>query len=74
MKRKSKEEKIAELKQLAMDNYEKGGHWIVECFDDYDYQDILDEAGGSLSKAKSELRATWKTKESYAQDIMATAW
>lgn len=30
---------VNEIKELALANYDEGGHWVVECFSD---QDILE--------------------------------
>lgn len=51
---------VSLLKSYAEDNYEKGGHWVVECFDNCDYKNFLDEANGNLSVAKKELKKYWK--------------
>ena len=60
---------IQELKSFAMQHYEKGGHWVVECFEDSDYQRFLDESKGNLVKAKRELKKDWKLRESLCQDV-----
>ena len=48
------------LEQYALDNYEEGGHWVYETHGNRDYQDLLDEVGGDLNKAKEQMRAYWK--------------
>jgi len=48
----NKERKMNELYQYALDNYEAGGHWIVECWDAADYNDILEECNGDVAAAK----------------------
>ena len=54
-------EMIQALEEYAHDNYNEGGHWIYECWEDSDYQTALEECG-SLVKAKDRLKAIWKLK------------
>jgi len=49
-----------ELYQYALDNYEAGGHWIVECWDAADYNDILEECNGDVAAAKLVIRDQWE--------------
>lgn len=53
------------LESYAMDNYDKGGHWVVECFDRNEYKKFLDEAKGNLAVAKKELKKYWKLMEEH---------
>lgn len=46
--------KVEKIKQWASDNYEKGGHWIVECFGDKD----IEETFTSLADAKRYVALT----------------
>jgi hypothetical protein len=48
------------LQQYALDNYEEGGHWVYETHEAADYQEYLDEAKGSIAKAKKLVRDHWK--------------
>jgi hypothetical protein len=48
------------LEQFALDNYEEGGHWVVETHVADDYQEFLDEAVGDLEKAKTLVREYWE--------------
>lgn len=48
------------LKRYALDNYDLGGHWVVECWDTVDYQQVLYRCKNDLEEAKLELRAYWK--------------
>lgn len=48
------------LEQYALDNYELGGHWVVECWSTEDYVGLLDECKGNLEKSKRQLRAYWQ--------------
>jgi len=50
---------IEQLKDYADRNYQSGGHWVVECFDDVDYQRYLDMAGGAVNRAKRFLKEYW---------------
>jgi hypothetical protein len=59
------------LEAYALDNYEAGGHWIVETFGPADYQAIVDAAGGNMAKAKTALKKEWlfmNMRESEAGD------
>ena len=53
-------EALNALEQYALDNYEAGGHWVVECFDKEDYLEIIAEAGCDLVEAKTLLRTHWE--------------
>ena len=44
--------KTEELIAYATENYEAGGHWIVECWIQADYEDLLNKLGGDVAKAK----------------------
>ena len=48
------------LEAYALANYEAGGHWVVECFDDAEYAEYLEEAGGDVEAAKAALKAYWE--------------
>ena len=56
------------LEQYALDNYEEGGHWVYETHGNRDYQDLLDEVGGDLSRAKEQMRAYWERMEERKND------
>lgn len=47
------------LEQYALDNYEAGGHWVVECWLEEDYLQALTE-GGSIEGAKKVIKAYWE--------------
>ena len=51
---------IKELSDYAAANYEAGGHWVFECYDVADYQEVLDEVGGDVARAKDHLKAYWE--------------
>ena len=52
--------KAQQLEQFAMANYEAGGHWVVECWDAADYNQILEENGGDVELAKEALQRDWE--------------
>lgn len=54
-------ETLRALEQYAVDNYEAGGHWVVECFDRKDYLNIIERTGCDLNEGKVLLRAHWET-------------
>lgn len=56
------------LKQMALDNYEAGGHYMVECWEDADYIAWLLRYP-FLGQAKKELAKHWEHLESVARDI-----
>jgi hypothetical protein len=53
-------EAMKALEQFALDNYEEGGHWVVETHEAADYQEFLDEAAGDEAKAKKLVREYWE--------------
>jgi hypothetical protein len=53
-------EAMKALEQFALDNYEEGGHWVVETHVAEDYQEFLDEAAGDMAKAKKLVREYWE--------------
>jgi hypothetical protein len=59
------------LEAFASDNYENGGHWVVECFGKADYDRYIEEAKGDLKKACKALKEYWKLIEGRAKDC---AW
>jgi hypothetical protein len=56
------EAKVALIKEWASDNYEKGGHWIVECFSDED----IAESFSSLADAKRYVKRTLEQERNCA--------
>ena len=46
---------IDQLKQYALDNYEAGGHWAFETFDDSRYIAIINRTK-TLDEAKAALK------------------
>jgi hypothetical protein len=53
---------IETLKKFALDNYEAGGHWIVETYSDADYEGVLRNSK-TITAAKKELQKCWKLWE-----------
>jgi hypothetical protein len=52
--------KIQQLQQFAMDNYEAGGHWVVECWDAADYNQVLEDCGGDVEAASAAIQQQWE--------------
>ena len=50
---------IQVLEKYAMDNYEEGGHWVVETYSDADYAEVLGRCS-SLEAAKEALKKDWE--------------
>lgn len=61
-------EAMKALEQFALDNYEEGGHWVVETHVAEDYQEFLDKAGGNVAKAKKLVRKYWELMNSRQAD------
>lgn len=61
-------EAMKALEQFALDNYEEGGHWVVETHVAQDYQEYLDEACGNVAKAKKLVRSYWELMNSRQAD------
>jgi hypothetical protein len=51
---------IIELESYARANYERGGHWVFECFDVADYMEVLQRNGSSVPKSKAEIKRYWE--------------
>ena len=51
---------IKQLEAHALANYEAGGHWVYETYDDVDYEAIVAEAEGNLERAKELLQEAWE--------------
>jgi hypothetical protein len=52
--------KTQRLIAFATENYEAGGHWIVETWDAADYNDLMEEVGGDVELAKERLQQQWE--------------
>lgn len=59
---------VKALKEFALANYEQGGHWIYETYDDADYEAALAEAEGDLERAKAALKDTWTLYQELEED------
>jgi hypothetical protein len=62
---------VAVLEKFAMDHYEAGGHWVVECFGADDYQGYLDQAQGDVGQAQVALQSYWQLVQDRYQDVQA---
>ena len=47
---------VVAMRKWAFDNYEDGAHWIVECWADGDYLEVLSEAG-TVEAAIAEMES-----------------
>jgi len=77
---------ILYLKGIALQNYEKGGHWAIETYDLLDCDRdgfpknncfayyLHGYSGGKLRKAVRHLASDCIMQESYAKDISDTAF
>lgn len=63
--------KIQQLQQFAMDNYEAGGHWVAECWDAADYNDVLELCGGDVELAKARIQEDWESTNAQEREC---AW
>jgi hypothetical protein len=52
--------KIEHLKQYALDNYEKGGHWVYETYSNDDYVEALEKHNNDLTEALAHIRYDWE--------------
>lgn len=60
---------VKQLEDYAMRNYESGGHWVVECFEEADYQRYLMMAGESVNRAKRLLKEYWLFTEEQCREV-----
>lgn len=65
----SNKSQVQQLKDYALENYESGGHWIYESFDESDYEEFLTEGQGDLAKTKQLLEDHWAYLEATSKDI-----
>jgi hypothetical protein len=63
------QDNIEQLKAYALANYENGGHWVVETFDDRRYIETLAKMNNDVEAAKARLKAYWRLLESVSFDI-----
>jgi 23S rRNA U2552 (ribose-2'-O)-methylase RlmE/FtsJ len=56
------------LQEFALDHYEEGGHWVVECFGKEDYDRFLAKTS-SVAEAREELQKYWTLIEEQAREI-----
>lgn len=60
-----------ELIQLALDNYEKGGDTVYECWDKQQYQGYVDQFG---PLTKTRAMKIFREYKAQFDDIANTAW
>lgn len=51
---------VQALKDYALANYEAGGHWVYETYDNADYLAIVHEAEGNVERAKELVKEAWE--------------
>lgn len=51
--------KAERIKAWALENYEKGGHWLYETYSIRDWESLLEDCNNNLAKAKSIARELW---------------
>lgn len=62
---------VAKLKKLAMENYEKGGHRAIECWDANDWMEFVSRGDKSPVVEFRKLMKLWNDQE---EDIRGTAF
>lgn len=60
---------IEELRHSAGLNWNKGGDYVYECWEDKDYQQLIDDCKATGKDPKVELRKHWELMEEIAEDI-----
>lgn len=60
---------MEQLKKLALDKYEEGGHWFVECWEDKDWFEFIDACDRHWRPYDVCLLEMMEAKESYARDV-----
>jgi hypothetical protein len=65
---KSQEEAIKALEKWASDNYENGADYVIECWGDEDYINLL-EKEGSFTKALARLKKDVADYKAVGDDI-----
>lgn len=60
---------VEEVKKIAMENYNKGGDVIIECWDDADIQEWIDDKG-----TKTALKRLFGLYDDKRRDIESTAF
>ena len=58
-----KQDIVKEIKELALKQYDQGGHWVVECYTD-------EEIAKEFSSVE-EAQKAWEEKEEYEQEHQA---
>lgn len=65
-------EAIRAIRKHAEARYDKGWDVVVECYDDVDIQETLDECDGSVKKAIASLQAYVNLHEMQRVEIEST--
>ena len=55
-----KQDIVKQIKELALKQYDQGGHWVVECYTD-------EEIAKEFSSVE-EAQKAWEEKEEYEQE------
>ena len=63
---------IHDVRKYAMDHYEKGWDYVVECWDDGDILEYYIE--GNTNKAFRDIASAVNTRREYANEIRSTAF
>jgi len=58
---------IERVKELAMENYCKGGDTIVECYEDKEIQELIDRGVNTEAKLLKMFREQYEIDEEYRQ-------
>ena len=67
MQKRNLLDEVEELKKYASDNYEAGGHWVVETYLDLNYAEVVFEYP-SLEAGKEGLKEYWEMMVDREQD------
>jgi hypothetical protein len=57
---KVKANEVMQLELYAQDNYEQGGHWVYESFDESDYMEVLESCKWEIAEAKARIKKRWE--------------
>jgi hypothetical protein len=57
---KVKANEVMQLESYAQDNYEQGGHWVYESFDESDYMAVLESSKWDMTEAKARIKGRWE--------------
>lgn len=63
---------ITEIRKYAMARYEQGWDVVVECYDDVDIQETLDQFNGDVEATIADLASYVATREMQRIEIEST--